>query len=382
MTRYIIALSELNIKNSDIIILLQNHYDDIKNMFENIGIFDKCLDLVAYYETFSDKDALEEALTKADEIISKNEILNIKTTYYAANTYPRALMLIDNPPAIIYYKGAEFSEISNISVACVGTRRPTKVSYNAVNFLVPQLVKEDCSIISGLACGVDKISHQACISSNGKTIAVLAHGLDIIYPKKNPLLAERILKSGGILMSEYPVGIGVDKYRLINRNRLIVGMSKTVIIFECDVNSGTMHNVEYAIKQRKKIFCPIIENITSKMQTGTKKLLDEKIAIGIKDGRDIEGILASVGSSKVGNKMSNMDIKYNYLYTILSIINSTQVLKVSLKELKIDVPIKDDMYNIFVELCKCNILNVDNLIKVLVKNNIADIEKKHIFSEI
>ena len=80
--------------------------------------------------------------------------------------------------------------------------------------------------------------------------------------------------------------------------------------------------------------------------------------------------------------MSNMDIKYNYLYTILSIINSTQVLKVSLKELKIDVPIKDDMYNIFVELCKCNILNVDNLIKELVKNNIADIEKKHIFSEI
>ena len=93
-------------------------------------------------------------------------------------------------------------------------------------------------------------------------------------------------------------------------------------------------------------------------------------------------ILASVGSSKVGNKMSNMDIKYNYLYTILSIINSTLVLKVSFKELKIDVPIKDDMYNIFVELCKCNILNVDNLIKVLVKNNIADIEKKHIFSEI
>lgn len=379
MTRYIIALSELNIKNSDIIFLLQNHFEDIKSMFEDISVFNKYLDLVAYYENFSDKNILKEALTRADEILLRNEELDIKTTYYTANTYPGELALIDNPPAIIYYKGAEFSEISYSSVACVGTRKPTKVSYNAINFLIPQLVKEDCSIISGLACGVDKISHQACLSARGKTIAVLAHGLDTIYPKKNVVLAEKILKSGGILMSEYPVGIGVDKYRLVKRNRLIVGMAKTIIVFECDVNSGTMHTVEYAIKQRKKIFCPIVKNVVSEIQSGTKKLLSEKLAIGIKDGRDVKKILSAVGIPRIDNRLSDIEIKYNYLNTMLSIMNNSKVLEDSIKELKIDVPIKDDMYSTFVHLCNCNILNIDNLIKALVKNDIADIHKKGTF---
>ena len=106
--------------------------------------------------------------------------------------------------------------------------------------------KNDCSIISGLACGVDKLAHQACISAGGKTVAVLAHGLDIIYPKENKTLAERILKSGGILMSEYPVGTKADRFRFVNRNRIIVGMSRAVIIYECDEKGGTMYNVEFA----------------------------------------------------------------------------------------------------------------------------------------
>ena len=135
----------------------------------------------SYFDMFNNEAKVSEALSKADTILYRNKELGVKTTYYTASTYPIELAKIDNPPAIIYYKGAEFNEISDKTIACVGTRKPTRLSYNAANYLIPQWVKEDCSIISGLACGVDKISHQACITAGGKTIAVLAHEFKHTY---------------------------------------------------------------------------------------------------------------------------------------------------------------------------------------------------------
>lgn len=375
MVRYIIALSELGIKNDNLLSILETHSSDIVTMFEDMSIFDTYFELAGYYEIFNNKSLVNEALAKADAILCKNDELNIKTTYYTASTYPKELAKIDNPPAIIYYKGAEFSDISDKAIACVGTRKPTRLSYNAANYLIPQWVKEECSIISGLACGVDKISHQACISAGGKTVAVLAHGLDIIYPKENSSLADRIIETGGILMSEYPVGTKADKYRFVNRNRLIVGMSKAVIIFECDVNGGTMHNVEHARKQGKKIFCPAIKEVTSEMQTGTKKLLDEKIATEIRDGRDIENVLNAVGSSASQKRMCSMEIKDCYLHSILSIINNPLVIEACIKKLKLNISLTQNMYSIFTDLIYGNCIDIDTLIKTLVENNIASIEK-------
>lgn len=375
MTRYVIALIELGIKSNNLISILETHSSDIVTMFEDMSIFDTYFELAGYYEIFSNKSLVDEALAKADAILCKNDELNIKTTYYTASTYPKELAKIDNPPAIIYYKGAEFSDISDKAIACVGTRKPTRLSYNAANYLIPQWVKEECSIISGLACGVDKISHQACISAGGKTVAVLAHGLDIIYPKENASLADRIIETGGILMSEYPVGTKADKYRFVNRNRLIVGMSKAVIIFECDVNGGTMHNVEHARKQGKKIFCPAIKEVTSEMQTGTKKLLDEKIATEIEDGRDIENVLNAVGSSASQKRMCSMEIKDCYLHSILSIINNPLVIEACIKKLKLNISLTQNMYSIFTDLIYGNCIDIDTLIKTLVENNIASIEK-------
>lgn len=376
MTKYIIALLELGFKNNNIIWLLQEHSSDIIDMFNDISIFEKYFDLISFYNQFVNRVVVAEALAKADSILIRNKELNIKTTYYTASTYPKELALIADPPVIIYYKGAEFSEISTKAIACVGTRKPTCLSYNAVNYLVPQWVNEGCSIISGLACGVDKISHQACISANGKTIAVLAHGLDIIYPKENFSLAERIIESGGIIMSEYPVGTQTDRFRFVDRNRLIVGMSKVVIVYECDAKGGTMHSVEYARKQQKPIFCPVISKVISEIQTGTKQLLDEHVASEIKEGRDIEGVLDALGCSINKQRMSNKEIKYNYLHSIITILDSPLVLKASLKDMNINITATDNIYDMFIELINEKNLNIDNLIQSLVKNNIASIEKR------
>lgn len=380
MTRYVIALSEMGIKNRNLIVLLREHCAEIAEMFNQISgnIFDNNLELLCYAELFMDKQFVSDSLAKADAILIENRRLGIKTTYFTDETYPAELSKIDNPPAIIYYKGAEFKDISQKAIACVGTRRPSKLSYNAVNYLIPQLVKEGCSVISGLACGVDKISHQACISSGGKTIAVMAHGLDIIYPKENEALAKRILESGGILMSEYPIGVKANKFRFVNRNRLIVGMSKVLIIYECDAKSGTMHNAEYAVKQHKCIFCPVLGEVITGIQTGTKKLLDGKTAIEIKNGRDINEILNKLGIKESKNKLSNMEIKKIYLNSILSILHNKNVLKSTIKELGLNIEALENiddvccsLYNLIDE----GKINIDQVIKSLVKNNIANISR-------
>ena len=383
MIRYVIALSELGIKNNNLISLLLEHSLVIEDMFnmESSHIFDNNLELMSFFDIFSNKAAISEALSKADAILYRNEELGIKATYFTAPTYPVALSKIDNPPAVIYYKGAEFSDIPERAIACVGTRKPTRISYNAANYLIPQWVKEDCTIISGLACGVDKISHQACVSEKGKTIAVLAHGLDTVYPKENSSLADRILESGGILMSEYPVGTKADKFRFVNRNRLIVGMSKAVVIFECDAKGGTMHNVEHAAKQHKPIFCPALGEEITEIQTGTKQLIDEKVATVIKEGRDISGVLEAVGTSITKERMSNSEIKLNYLHSILSIVHSPVVLEATIKDMNLNISISNNMYDTFVDLVNGNYINIDKLILSLVNNNIACINKTLTFND-
>lgn len=381
MIRYVIALSELGLKNNNLISLLQSYSSDIEKMFTDTLVFEGRFELIAYQEYFSNKDLVNEALLKADTILEKNKELDIKVTFYTDKNYPKELAKVDNPPAIIYYKGAEFSEVSEHAIACVGTRKPTKLSYNAVNYLIPQWVNNNCSIISGLACGVDKLSHQSCISAGGKTVAVLAHGLDIIYPKENKALADRILSSGGILMSEYPVGTKADKFRFVNRNRLIVGMSKAVVIYECDAKGGTMHNVEYATQQKKPIFCPDVGNEVIDIQTGTKKLIDEHIATVIKQGRDIKGVLNAVGVKNVNTGMKNIDIKKIFLHSVLSILNSETVLDATIQELKLPLQKDSSFYKNAVKLIDGNNIDIDTLLNSLILNNIASINKTLQFND-
>ncbi len=381
MIRYIIALKELGINNSNLITLLESYSSDIKKMFIDDSIFETSLEFMACQEYFSNQKDVKKSLVKADQILEKSKKLGIKITYYTDKNYPKELSQIANPPVIIYYKGANFCEISENSIACVGTRKPTKLSYNAINYLVPQWVNNGCSIISGLACGVDKLSHQSCISAGGKTIAVLAHGLDTIYPKENRDLANRILLNGGILMSEYPVGTKVDKFRFVNRNRIIVGMSKAIVIYECDAKGGTMHNVEFACQQDKTIFCPKLGNEILDIQTGTKKLIDEHIATVIDQGRDIRKVLDVVGVKNINSKMTNIEIKKIYLHAVLAILNSEEVIEVSIKELGLSIQNDSLFYEKIMKLINDNVVDIDILLNSLILNNVASINKTLQFND-
>ena len=182
-------------------------------------------------------------------------------------------------------------------------------------------------------------------------------------------------------MSEYPVGTTPDRFRFVNRNRLIVGLSKVVVIYECDEKSGTMHNIEYAKKQKKPIFCPSIETVVDKIQTGTKKLIDEGTASVIQQGRDIIGVLSALNSSITKPRLNNIEIKLNYLHTLLSILNAPIVLESTLKTLNINIPTNQDVYSTLVYMIENNLINIDQLLNLLVENNISSINNTLIFND-
>lgn len=329
MEKYYIALYKLGIKNELLLKMITEYDSDfIIRLFEgNTDIFLTNMEWLQYREIFENHSNLINALEAAENILQINKQNEIHTAIYSTINYPRNLMRMDNPPAIIYYKGTNPNDNFEKAIACIGTRKPTRFGFNAINYLIPQWVNEGFAIISGLAAGVDRLSHIACLSEGGKTIAVLAHGLDMVYPASNRKLAEKILLCNGTLLSEYPVGTKPDKFRFINRNRLIVGLSKATIAMECEEKSGSMHTVEFAQKQHCPIFCPDPGDNIKQAQSGLKYIIDNNIGTKIKDGLDYQNVIISAGYKIEQPSMKVKYIKEQYLRALIAGIEDDFIIK-------------------------------------------------------
>ena len=136
------------------------------------------------------------------------------------------------------------------------------------------LAKHNINVISGLALGIDTNAHLGCLMNRGKTIAVVAHGLDMIYPTQNINLANEIIEKGGAIISEYPVGVRPRKENFPERNRLISGLSNGVVVIEAKEKSGSLITVECALEQGKDVFA-VPGNINSSNSIGTNNLIKE-----------------------------------------------------------------------------------------------------------
>ena len=368
--RYIIALIELGIKNETVINIIKNCSSaDIAGLFEGItpSVFLNIMDLLVCIEYFKQKEEVSEALKNADDILEKNKEHNIKTAIFSQINYPANLYNTTNPPAVLYYKGADPSNDFDKAFACVGTRKPTSFAFNAINYLVPQWVNEGITIISGLASGVDRLSHIACLEAGGKTIAVLAQGLDKpVYPKENRNLAERILNEGGILISQYPVGTRAEKYRFIDRNRILVGLAKATIVFECEVKSGSMHSADFSKELGIPVFTPDPGISTSTDQSGNRYLLENNLASSIPDGTRFEVPIIKTGYEVVCSKMSNNTIKNMYLKSLLYNSEDLNILKKTFSTLNQDSTQTTLSYAFLGEYISDGILKINDVIKILV----------------
>ena len=195
--------------------------------------------------------------------------VNINSKYY-----PERLRNIDSPPKELYCLGNLELLNYKTNIAIIGSRNCSLYGERVAKDFAYNLAKEDICIVSGLAKGIDSFSHIGALNATGKTIAVLGSGLDNIYPKENTKLVEEIIKNNGLVITEYPLGTKPLKQHFPARNRIISGLSDSILVVEARRNSGTNITVDFGLEQGKDIFV-IPGDIYSKTSDGTNFLITE-----------------------------------------------------------------------------------------------------------
>lgn len=187
-----------------------------------------------------------------NEYIKKIADNGIKWVTIFDENYPMLLREIYDPPVVLYYKG-ELNR-DDRAIAVVGSRRMTDQGKTSTVEFTKGLVKGGFTIVSGLALGVDTESHLTAISESGKTIAVLGSGINNIYPPENIALAEKIAGGFGAVISEFPPDYLVKQGNFPQRNRIISGLSRAVLVVEAKKNSGTSITARLALEQGREVF--------------------------------------------------------------------------------------------------------------------------------
>ena len=185
--------------------------------------------------------------------------------------YPRRLREVPDPPALLYIRGS-LSERDEWSLAVVGTRRPTAYGRQVTRQLASELADTGLTIISGLARGVDAIAHETALERGARTVAVVAGGLDTVYPPEHKDLANRIVEQGGAIVSEYPLGRTSRADHFPRRNRIIAGLTLGTLVTEASEKSGTWHTVNSALDYNREVFA-VPGPITSPQSSGANQII-------------------------------------------------------------------------------------------------------------
>lgn len=210
--------------------------------------------------------------------------------------YPERLREIPDAPPVLYLKGSWKPE-DDWSVAVVGTRRTTTYGREATLELVGGIAPHRVTIVSGLARGIDTIAHQAALDAGGRTVAVLANGLDTVYPPENRGLAERIAENGAVI-SDYPLGTTPNAKFFPRRNRILSGLALGTIVVEGDYTSGAMITARFAMEQNRDVFA-VPGSIFSPQSRGPLSLIRD----GANPVTRAEDVLEALNLTKLGAQL-------------------------------------------------------------------------------
>ncbi len=211
-------------------------------------------------------------LTEAEREMEAAEKVPCSVVTLASPDYPPLLKEIPDAPLVLYVCG-DAGVLARYAVAMVGTRRPTAYGNQVARRLARDLAERGVVIVSGMARGIDSASHHGALEAGGRTVAVFGSGVDVIYPRENRKLAERILESGAIV-SEFPLGTGPAPENFPIRNRIISGLSLGVVVVEASEYSGSLITARLAAEQNREVYA-VPGNITSAQSFGPHHLIKQ-----------------------------------------------------------------------------------------------------------
>ena len=227
------------------------------------------------------REMIERALPLAEEELARCRQAGITLLPYFASDYPTALHALGGARPVLLYAEGDLSLLQSPAsiLGIVGTRQPSPEGLAAAHRIAYEEAEKGRIILSGLAYGCDAAAHHGALEATGRTIAVIATGLDRAHPEAHQALQDRIVASGGLVLSEYPLATPVDTYRLVARDRLQAALSAELLVIECGVQSGTMHTVRFAERYHRPIFAlpphtdrlPSLEGNRLLLQSGRAK---------------------------------------------------------------------------------------------------------------
>lgn len=208
--------------------------------------------------------------------------------------YPELLQTLGDAPYLLFFRG-NIASVQEPAVAVVGTRNPSLGGRRGAFRLAAGAAKRGCTVVSGLARGIDGEAHWGALSASGQngcgtTAAVLGTGLDCIYPGEHRWLASEILKAGGLLLSEYPPGTPPRRWNFPARNRIISGLSRTVVVAEAPLRSGALITADFALEQGRDMMV-LREGLFSGAAGGCRRLEEEGAPV-VESFQDIEALWA------------------------------------------------------------------------------------------
>jgi DNA processing protein len=225
----------------------------------------------------------DKGLSRATDILEACEKLGIGILPYDGQLFPPQLKELARPPVLLYYKGDLFDTRELLTVGMVGTRRMSADGLHNAYRIAYRIARAGAVVVSGMAAGIDGVCSAAAIKAGGKTVAVLGCGLDRVYPKHHwPLMRE--IERTGLLLSEYPPGTPPNHYHFPARNRLISGLSRTTVVVEAGLGSGSLITAKDAISQGKLVFA-VPANVGNRAAEGSNGLLRDgaKVAVCAND---------------------------------------------------------------------------------------------------
>lgn len=223
----------------------------------------------AVVEIWREKEKLD-----PDTEFAKLAKIGVQVLPITSNAYPKLLKEIYDPPPVLLVRGKFPEANDNYAVAVVGSRITSTYGRQVTAELTRGLVQAGAVIVSGLALGIDAVAHQTTIDVGARTIVVLGNGIDTIYPPRNRKLAEDILAKGGAIISEYPIGAEPTVYSFPQRNRIIAGLSRGVLVTEAREKSGALITAKLALESNREVFA-VPGSIFAETSAGPNKLIQE-----------------------------------------------------------------------------------------------------------